>query len=509
VCFFCLLFSQESNRCYFIHTFVPRVPQPTLKNWDMAEIAVNYTGPSAANNLFHSFPHINIQTFRYFTPITPQNVLDNISDYLLSIVFLGGLLMFVWILFPIGVWISECCRHCECCDPLRAPCECDGCPKRCCSLLTFNANKPQADVLAPTVIFGTIGVVFALLTMVYQVKAANNVIDVTNIFRQLADMQSQTTADYNAATDQMGVNGNNLVQLIDNSTTAGADPNEILKLRIALVQVQVAQDSLGQATDNASKGFDIASNVDYVRLVVRAIIISSIIYFILVIGMLVGTLTAALSSPTPVYQVIVAFSSTKAVFLLIFGMFVISPLTAALIAAGDLCQDPLAYMNQQNLRTGNSDYAGYYINCAPGSVFPELANLQLAQNNTASALSLVQEFSLYTYENGTFPYLFNQSVVIEKGLTLSGSQIDTLIGDSDCTHPHNLMTEALEQGCGNSFSFNSVWIFTLPSTLLCLLAVDCVMPRAKDPDAYTALKRRRRGGQQQQRDTVETAAAVA
>lgn len=459
--------------------------------------AVNYTGPSTANDLFHAWPHINIQTFRVFAPITPEHVLNNLSEYGYSIGFIGALLVIVWLLLPTSIWITECCCHCDCCEKLRDSCNCDCCPRRCCSPLTFNPRKPQADVLGPVVSFGTVGLVLLILTMVFQIKAANNVRDVTNILDQLSDMQTKTTNDFNAATDQMGVNSNGLIRLIDNSTTAGVTSVQISNLQIALIETQLASDALGAASDNANKGFDITSNTDYARMVARSIVIAAIVAFLLVLGMVIGGLVAAFQPATPVYQAIVTFSSFLAAFVLIFG-FLVSVLSAGLVAAGDICQDPLGYMNEQNYRTGNSDYAGYYINCAPGAVFPDLTKLDQALGYSTDALVRVEQFSLYAYENGTFPDLLARSVVIEGGLTLSNAQITELIDDSNCTHPHNLLTQALEQGCGSTFTYNAVWIFALPSALICLLALYRALPRAKDQYAYATLNVRRKQQQQSQ-----------
>lgn len=436
------------------------------------------------NDLFHAWPHVIVSTWKSFGPVNAETVNDNLTDYGLSVVFMPVMLAVAITIYAAGTWVSECCRHCTCCEEDRKRCECDCCPKRCCSLLTFNRTRPQADVLAPGVIFGAIGVTIAILALAYEIKTTDAINSTTSTFLRLNDLSVQTKANLAAASVQMDYNSDLIFDLYLNATQQGVNATETRHVLNALVYTQFARDGLAEAYDNANVGLDITSTVDYIRYVTKSINIGLGVYLGLLIGMEIGTWLAAFLPDKPVYTVIVTFEAVKAAFLLIIAISVMAIGISALIVGGDICQDPNAYIDVRNTDTSNSDYISFYVNCPPGATSPQLNSLELALNSTLLAQDEMAQFTYYLQVNGSFPQLLSESIVIQAGLNVSVSQINTLIDQSSCTNAHNILVEGLTTGCHSVMANLAVWIFALPCTLFFLLFKDCVMPRAPYANEY-------------------------
>lgn len=437
----------------------------------------NYSGPSWYNDAAARFPHIVIYTGRVFSPVTPEHVEADWSAYLVSLFFIPIIVWLVFLFYPIGHYVSECYRGCSCCDTERKRCECECCPRRCCRPLTLNHDAPQADAIAPVATFGFVGITLAVTALALQIISFDQIGTVIDVFNQLNDMQNNNRDLTQQAVNQMQVNQDNLQVLLRNAVnTPGVAPYAVVYLEDALFRyIQPAQDQLQTVANNVNVGLNIGSATKYTSRVRLGLLIAFVIYFAVVVGGDVATYVAAYLPRKPINSVAVTFGSIDAGFLLILGTCMITPLMGVLVGGGDLCQNPVGYINQQISNSGNSAYVSFYVNCPPGAVSPDYENLQLAYNATVSGLGLMQQFSAYS--NGTFPALYNQSIVIEQGLELSLEQITKIQVMSGCEKAHGLMVKGLDQGCGNAFKSCFLWIFMTPAALLFLLMKFCLVPR--------------------------------
>lgn len=446
-------------------------------------MALAFNGPTAMNDAASRFPHIDPRDFSTFSPVNPEHVLDDWETYLWSASFISWVVAWVFVFYPVGQWVSECYRCCDCCAAERKRCECDCCPKRCCTPLTLNKEKPQADVIAPVAVFGFIGFALAVCTMVFQGMAQWSVDDTISIFRQLDTVHKQNLDMLQKAADQMGTNSDQLSALIIDSQAAGVPPIDVLLIEDALFRfTQPARDRLIDAYNAANVDLGISSVADNAHNAVVWVIVVGGIYFAFIVLAEFGSYMAAYFPRRPINPLTIAISSSYSACLLVLGSFLVVPALELLVVGGDLCQDPHGYILRRNNNTGNSDYVTFYVDCPAGQESPNLPDLIAAGNATEDAYSLVNEYGQYLIQNGSYDTsLYDQTLVIEAGLNRSIAQIDGLIVVSGCETYNSLLNHGLNDACGKAFSSNFLWILGLPLTLIFLLLKICFVPRAEDP----------------------------